>query len=404
VGPPSLPRSRHRAELAGAMTAGGPLQAYTDPESGLVVAPIAVSRALELVDVLPCAVHLLPHFRRAELAKFQKADLDTHLSGSNKAGSRDTNGILLYTLEHGRRGIVTLHCKLLCVEDMSVSAGRALLLPTAIMQKATRVSAKINKRDKKQFEFWCGLGFEIGEDTAELAIDAQAIAAHRAAQAERGMPPQADAADEAPAPPDARPSSPRDASIATAGSFPVKKKRGRPSKAEMASREVGSLADQEQEPPPPLPPPARQRAGKAPRVQDPGADAYSRLPISTAAERQPSKARKAPPAPPALPLGVASSSAAMDPMEAAVLADDGGDDETSDVYIRRTCPSTEFAHLVRVPSGARPPNPGTWLHVPEEELERAQTVQCRLCERVLLLARDQAEDFVADANEEDRDA
>ena len=87
-------------------------------------------------------------------------------------------------------------------------------------------------------------------------------------------------------------------------------------------------------------------------------------------------------------------------VEAAPLADDGGDEELFDVYIRRSCPSTEFPHLVRVSSGSRPPHPALWVQVPEEELERSQTVQCTACNRVLLLARDQAEEFCAEVSPE----
>jgi hypothetical protein len=68
--------------------------------------------------------------------------------------------------------------------------------------------------------------------------------------------------------------------------------------------------------------------------------------------------------------------------------DDGGDYEMTDVYIRRTCPSADLPHLVRVPKGAVPPQGTDWVQVPEEELEKRKTVQCTQCERVLLLARD----------------
>ena len=68
--------------------------------------------------------------------------------------------------------------------------------------------------------------------------------------------------------------------------------------------------------------------------------------------------------------------------------DDGGDYEMTDVYIRRTCPSADLPHLVRVPTGALPPQGTDWVKVPEEELERAQKVQCTKCESVLIIARD----------------
>ena len=77
-----------------------PLAPYVDPESGLLVQALDPSAALRLVDQLPCLVHLLPHFRVAELTKFAKgAQKDTYLSGScpkgNGAGAA-SNGIVLY--------------------------------------------------------------------------------------------------------------------------------------------------------------------------------------------------------------------------------------------------------------------------------------------------------------------
>ena len=36
--------------------------------------------------------------------------------------------------------------------------------------QATRIVAKINKREKIQHDFWCDLGFEISDTTAERVI------------------------------------------------------------------------------------------------------------------------------------------------------------------------------------------------------------------------------------------
>ena len=115
----------------------GEIQPYRDLESGLMVSPLAPSRAFELLDRLPCVVHLLPAFRSAAIAKFQSGvEPDTFLSGSNPAQGGSTNGMLLYSVECGRRGLVILSVKLLCVENLSGTTGRALVVPTAIMHKA----------------------------------------------------------------------------------------------------------------------------------------------------------------------------------------------------------------------------------------------------------------------------
>ena len=84
------------------------------------------------------------------------------------------------SIEKGRRGVVKLVCRVLCLEGASVAAGRALLIPTAIMHQASRIEATINKKDEGQREFWLGLGFEIHDDIAEICVDLGAMCARAA--------------------------------------------------------------------------------------------------------------------------------------------------------------------------------------------------------------------------------
>ena len=90
----------------------------TDPDTGLVVAPLDKGRALDLVDHLPCVVHLLKEFRMKRIQELPQLNL--HLSGSTDA-SGNVVGMLLIKIEHGRRGVITLDCRLLCVA--AVQAG-----------------------------------------------------------------------------------------------------------------------------------------------------------------------------------------------------------------------------------------------------------------------------------------
>ena len=130
------------------------LAPYVDPESGLIVQALDPSVAFKLVEWMPCLVHLLPQFRIAALTKFSKGgEKDAYLSGScpkEAGGSAACNGLVLYSLEKGRRGTTKMVCRLLSIENYSVAAGRALLIPAAIMHKAQRIEAEINKKDESQ--------------------------------------------------------------------------------------------------------------------------------------------------------------------------------------------------------------------------------------------------------------
>ena len=159
-----------------------------DPETGSTVAPLDVANAFKLVDELECVVHLLPQFRRSALSKYEAGGEEgVYLRGSSPGGGA-INGMLLYSIERGRRGIVTFNCRILCVQDASAAIGRALIIPTAIMHKATRVVAKIYNKDQMQYSFWNDLGCEISEGMVQLTVDPDAIAAQRAAAA-RPKPP-----------------------------------------------------------------------------------------------------------------------------------------------------------------------------------------------------------------------
>ena len=79
----------------------------------------------------------LPPFATASQPTFARADTHTHASTP------------AHSIEKGRRGVVKLVVRLLCIEGLSVAAGRALLIPAAIMHKAQRIEAKVNKKDTK---------------------------------------------------------------------------------------------------------------------------------------------------------------------------------------------------------------------------------------------------------------
>eukprot|EP00900_Chrysochromulina_parva_P027255 jgi/Chrpa1/9163/Chrysochromulina_OHIO_Genome00017632-RA len=143
-----------------------PLAPYTDPDTGLVIAPLDKGRALDLIDHLPCVVHLLKEFRMKRIQELPQLNL--HLSGSTDA-SGNVVGMLLIKIDHGRRGVITLDCRLLCVAS-SREAGeklarweiaRALLIPMASITKATRVVAIVNKNDAEAKKLWADLGFNF---------------------------------------------------------------------------------------------------------------------------------------------------------------------------------------------------------------------------------------------------
>ena len=77
---------------------GQPLAPYVDPDSGLLVSALDVVQAIQLVDAMPCLVHLLPSFRHALLAKYKVNASDVYLSGSCPSGEDGsaTNGLVLY--------------------------------------------------------------------------------------------------------------------------------------------------------------------------------------------------------------------------------------------------------------------------------------------------------------------
>jgi len=367
-------------------TAGGtaPLTPYQDKQSGVCVAPLHVGDAETLVDQLPCAVNLLPKFRYDELNKFRNSGASNlFLSGSRASLQSDLHGLLLYEIEQGRRNVVTLHIRLLCVADWNAETGRALVMPSAILQKVngvsvSRVTAKIDKKNLAATDFWKELGFELTEDTAEKNIDAKAEAAApwraRVAQHEGATEAAPVAlAEPSPAASAAGASGPLQPHRAASGGsgngdVPAKKKRGRPSKVEL---EMRALEAQELESG--GGPSQRQRTGDAFE----GTDPRYKLEAS---------------------MGTTSATTAtlQPPQQYAPEGDAVEDEEQADVYIRRACPGSAEAHLVRVPCGAWPfsgSEEELWVKVPEDELERQQTVQCVACNRVLLLSRDEAEEY-----------
>jgi len=372
-----------------------PVAPFTDPDTGLVVAPLDKGRALDLIDHLPCVVHLLKEFRMKRVQELPQLNL--HLSGSTDA-SGNVVGMLLSKIDHGRRGVITLDCRLLCVAS-SREAGeklarweivRALLIPMASIAKATRVVASVNKNDVEAKKLWADLGFSFVPsddlhtlnavlDPIELNITHKPLSRVAAAPA--------------PAP-------------APEALIPPKTKRGRPSKTEGAAHEVAESANES----------SSMGQGAQAERRSATADDEAGRPKASRREPRPQQPQPPPPLPSALPAPPAARGLRRPPADSSVSAvssvnqfrpadaawldqtshctevgpptDDGGDYEMTDVYIRRTCPSADLPHLVRVPKGAVPPQGTDWVQVPEEELEKRKTVQCTQCERVLLLARD----------------
>ena len=348
------------------------VSAYVDPETGCTVAPLNVATAFKLVETLDCVVHLLPHFRVNMLSKYQAGGEEgVYLSGSSPRGGGSTNGMLLYSIERGRRGIVTLTCRILCVQDADVAIGRALIIPTAIMHKATRVVAKIYNKDKMQYSFWSDLGFEMSEEMVQLSVDPAAIAAQRAARSPSAPNPvQEQPEPQAPAPSHA-------GAPADDLSQPAKKKRGRPSAADGAVRVA--VAEQ---------------PGAALTTESAAAKSHRR-------GRKPAAAADSLAASPNdvdeanVPLSPAASRA---PAGAPLGEPEPGPDENEDVYIRKACPGPNVPHLIRVPRGLVPPQgEAMWQIIDEEELDGKETLQCSVCSRTFQLSRDQAEVLLDDA-------
>lgn len=336
-----------------------PLAPYVDPESKLLVQSLEPTAAARLLERLPCLVHLLPHFRQEALSKFAGGEPDVYLSGccpSGQGTQGERTGMVLYSIEKGRRGVVKLVCRLLCIEELSVSAGRALLIPAAIMHKAQRIEAKINKKDEQQKAFWLGLGFELHEDLAEMPIDAALLGRVGAT-----APP--------PPPPAASPAAPQSSSRAAATQSPGRGGGGRGagggSEAGVSGKKRGrpSAASKQEEPLPPLAvagAPAPSAGGAAPRV--------------TPATQQPSDF---------VPIAADST---QDDLEATAV-----DEPRTDLYIRKTCPGRGEPHMVLMPCGVIPPGAAVWHLVPESELELGHTVQCLQCGITFAVDRGEAE-------------
>ena len=88
-----------------------PLAPYVDPESKLLVQSLQPTDAARLTERLPCLVHLLPHFRQEALNKFAGGEPDVYLSGccpSGQGTQGERTGMVLYSIEKGRRGVVKL--------------------------------------------------------------------------------------------------------------------------------------------------------------------------------------------------------------------------------------------------------------------------------------------------------
>ena len=397
-----------------------PLTAYKDPESELVVQPLDAGSAFALVDSMPCLVHLLPKFRVDALHKFQKGEVDVFLSGCSPNGSGPKTGMLLYAIEKGRRGVVKLVCRLLCLEGASVAAGRALMIPAAIMHKAQRIEAKVNKRDQAQAAFWQGLGFELSDDTAELAIDAALLS-------RVGQPMAASTGVSSSSAKEAAASQPPAAAPAAATGT----KRGREGQnlggagataAAPTLAKAGAARVNGNRPEAPAAPPT-QRPPPQPPAPHPPPPASTERPVEDAPARQISPTSKgategtAPPSPvvprpqpravpepcvdaAAVPAhrGEGEKQVSTEGADAgrADCASQGAHDApeepaVAEVYIRVTCPGANEPHLIRFAD--QPPSnlhENEWWPVPEDELEAGHKVQCTACNRAFNVTKEDA--------------
>jgi hypothetical protein len=344
-----------------------PVPPYIDTESGLLVQALDAAAAMRHVDTFPCLVHLLPQFRVDALSGFATGkDKDIYLSGSWPRGEgaapahrNEFNGLILYSVEKGRRNAIKLVCRLLCLENRSIAAGRALLIPAAIMHKAQRIEAKVNKKDMAHSEFWTGLGFELHDDVAEMEVDTDALA-------NRALPAAPTVAMPEPAP----------AAAAPLGS----KKRGRP--PSMPKLAASSIAEAQERTAPPRV--NTRPSGSKPIDENAAPEALADdLPPAVMLAQQPSCRGGGP---------QCYKPAEMQPQaDAANLVDEEAPENPTDVYIRKKCPGGREPHLISTNAGELPTNASVWHLVPEPELEAGHTVQCLSCRRVFLVARDQAE-------------
>ena len=278
-----------------------------------------------------------------------------------------------------------LVCRLLCLEDSSVAAGRALLIPAAIMHKAQKIEVKIDKKNERQKAFWMGLGFEIHDDVAEMLVDASLL----------GKPPPPSAPNPAPAPTAPNPAPPKKRTAKWEG-------RDEDDQQQPADRHSSFYrgAASTTSPSQPLPPRPLPHSAVPASSQQPMASAHpGYVPSGPATQRALSHPPSAPPPVPT-PPSVRRLQGEVPAPPIPLVEDEAQEppaDVYADVYIRKTCPGYNEPHLVIMPQGHTllPSEVPLWHLVPEHELRIGHTVQCLECKRVFDVVRDQADPLPA---------
>ena len=133
---------------------------------------IGADVAKGLIETLECAVNLLPAFRAAALVQFLSAaaKVTQRLFALTEPGGAGPSGMILYSVERGRRDTTTLSCRLLCVSGLTkVHVARALLDHSISQHGACRVEAQVNPLLPDWVLWWQSLGFVMeGRGTAVL--------------------------------------------------------------------------------------------------------------------------------------------------------------------------------------------------------------------------------------------
>ena len=133
--PPSV-RNRARETMAESSDAGE-------------IKAIGAGVANQLIGTMDCAVNLLPEFRAAALSQFTSAAKGTqHLLALTEPGAAGPSGMILYSVEKGRRNTTTLSCRLLLVSGRTKThVARALIDHSISQHSANRMEAQVTNHN-----------------------------------------------------------------------------------------------------------------------------------------------------------------------------------------------------------------------------------------------------------------
>ena len=104
------------------------------------------------IHKLDCAVNLLHEFQIEAVNQFVSAAKGTQhlfaLTESTEPGAPDPSGIILYSVEKGRRNTTILSCRLLLVRGRTkIHVARALINHCITKHDANRVEAQVTNQD-----------------------------------------------------------------------------------------------------------------------------------------------------------------------------------------------------------------------------------------------------------------